>query len=67
MCKHEGRIKAANVCDHIVPHKGDEALFYDPANLQGLCEHHHNSTKKAYEMSGRMKPVIGLDGWPIET
>lgn len=26
------------VVDHIVPHKGDEALAFDPSNLQTLCK-----------------------------
>lgn len=28
-------------CDHIVPHRGDPALFWDETNLQGLCKRHH--------------------------
>jgi len=28
-------------CDHIVPHRGDPLLFWDEANLQGLCQRHH--------------------------
>lgn len=27
--------------DHIIPHRNDEALFFDRANLQGLCIEHH--------------------------
>lgn len=65
MCADEGRITAATVCDHIKPHKGDVALFYDQANLSSLCKHCHDRHKKREEMSGRKTPVIGLDGWPI--
>ena len=28
--------------DHIIPHRGDQKLFWDRSNLQPLCEHHHN-------------------------
>jgi 5-methylcytosine-specific restriction protein A len=27
--------------DHIVPHRGDPVIFWDPDNLQGLCRAHH--------------------------
>lgn len=30
------------VVDHIVPHRGDQKLFWDRGNWQPLCEHHHN-------------------------
>lgn len=42
-CEREGRVTAATVVDHITPHRGDMALFWDTSNWQGLCEHHHNS------------------------
>lgn len=32
----------ATVVDHIVPHRGDQKLFWDRSNWQPLCEHHHN-------------------------
>jgi 5-methylcytosine-specific restriction protein A len=40
----------ANECDHITPHKGDARLFWNPANLQGLCKPCH-SRKTATEDS----------------
>jgi 5-methylcytosine-specific restriction protein A len=36
-CKAEGRVVAASVVDHVIPHRGDRALFWNPSNLQGLC------------------------------
>lgn len=47
-----GRIVAATVVDHIVPHKGDLALFWDPANHQALCASCHGR-KSATEPGGR--------------
>jgi len=41
------------VADHIRPHRGDEALFWDASNLQCLCSGCHNSTKQAAEARGR--------------
>ena len=35
-------ITMATVVDHIVPHRGDQKLFWDRGNWQPLCEHHHN-------------------------
>lgn len=44
MCERENKIVAATVVDHKVPHKGDQALFWDTANnWQSLCAAHHNS------------------------
>jgi 5-methylcytosine-specific restriction protein A len=37
-----GRTVAAYAVDHIVPHKGNEKLFWDETNWQPLCEFHHN-------------------------
>lgn len=51
ICEEAGRITPATVVDHIVPHKGDPALFWDRANWQSLCETHHNR-KTATEDGG---------------
>ncbi|WP_108259333.1 HNH endonuclease [Mangrovicoccus ximenensis] len=39
--------------DHIVAHRGDEALFYDRSNLQCLCARCHNSDKQREERAAR--------------
>lgn len=47
-----GRIEADTSrlrCDHIEPHRGDEALFWDRRNLQTLCVPCHDSRKQALE------------------
>jgi len=38
-----GKLEKAVDVDHIIPHKGDDALRLDPANLQSLCKWHHRS------------------------
>lgn len=63
MCKAEGRITPATVCDHIKAHKGDPALFYG-GPFQSLCKPCHDRHKQAEERTGKAKPIIGLDGWP---
>ena len=42
MCAAEGHRTRATVADHIVPHRGDWALFSDPDNLQSVCKRHHD-------------------------
>lgn len=39
------------VVDHIVPHRGDEQLFWDIANLQAVSKAYHDSDKRKMEMS----------------
>jgi hypothetical protein len=38
VCEKAGVVKAAKEVDHITPHRGDEGLFSDLDNLQGLCK-----------------------------
>lgn len=52
MCEQEGRAEAAVVVDHIIPHKGDQQLFWDKGNWQSLCKRHHDSDKQRMEKSG---------------
>lgn len=37
------------VCDHIVPHRGDHRLFWDPNNLRTVSKKWHDSVKQAEE------------------
>jgi len=53
------------VADHIIAHKGDEGLFFDPDNLQTLCPDHHDRTKQQEERRGYSQ-TRGDDGWPID-
>lgn len=59
MCHEQGRVTAATVVDHIIPHKLKEALnsgnaeaiakaqklFWSRKNWQGLCKQHHETTQ----------------------
>jgi 5-methylcytosine-specific restriction endonuclease McrA len=51
---HDGRPNAplADVVDHIVPHRGDFALFCDPSNLQSMAKVCHDSRKQSQEKGG---------------
>ncbi len=50
-CQRQGKLIPAALVDHIIPHRGDSALLYDPANLQSLCTTCHNR-KTATEDGG---------------
>lgn len=65
MCGREGKTALAQVVDHIIPHKGDQALLWDRANWQPLCFSHHNSHKQSLEKGGKGRVAIGVDGWPL--
>jgi 5-methylcytosine-specific restriction enzyme A len=54
LCVRCGR--GATVCDHIVPHKGDEQLFHDATNLQSLCKSCHDR-KTVQEDGGWGQPM----------
>ena len=41
-CEHEGKYTPAQVVDHKTPHRGNNILFWDKDNWQGLCKHHHD-------------------------
>jgi 5-methylcytosine-specific restriction endonuclease McrA len=65
MCEREGRVAAATVVDHIVPHKGDYTLMWAKANWQPLCKPHHDGDKQRLDKGGKVKQAIGSDGWPV--
>ena len=50
-CRRQGRLTIAVIVDHITPHKGDMALFWDPTNWQPLCKPCHDR-KTATEDGG---------------
>lgn len=43
------RVPYGNVVDHIVAHRGDQALFWDESNWQTLCQTHHSRDKQRQE------------------
>lgn len=62
MCAKEGQVVAAAVADHIVPHKGNEQMFWFGA-LQSLCWSCHSRKTGQIEVRGYSNDV-GVDGWP---
>jgi 5-methylcytosine-specific restriction protein A len=41
------------VADHVIPHRGDPDLFWDPSNLQCLCKPCHDTRKQRAERRGQ--------------
>jgi 5-methylcytosine-specific restriction protein A len=41
-CAAAGRLEPATVVDHVVPHRGDPGLFWNPGNWAALCKRCHN-------------------------
>lgn len=46
MCRAKGLYVSATVVDHIIPHQGDQRLFWDKNNLQPLCAPCHDGPKQ---------------------
>ncbi|MGZ6316311.1 MAG: HNH endonuclease [Anaerolineales bacterium] len=63
-CEKNGVVTAANVADHVVPHRGDPALFWF-GELQSLCTQCHQGRKQQVENKGYVSD-IGNDGWPVD-
>lgn len=67
-CAKAGRTIPATVADHVTPHHGDEALFWE-GELQSLCDAKpwrcHSSRKQSEEKRG-YSGEVDVDGWPID-
>lgn len=65
-CNREGRLAAATVVDHVKPHKGDMALFWDAANWEASCKPCHDRAKQSEEKGGtKHLAACGPDGLPL--
>jgi 5-methylcytosine-specific restriction protein A len=49
MCGTIAAAKGDAIADHVTPHRGDRALFFDETNLQCLCKACHDGRKQAEE------------------
>ena len=64
-CANQNRIVPATICDHVIPHKGDEARFYDADNLASLCKPHHDSAAQVKDHQG-YTGACDATGWPTD-
>lgn len=61
---HDGRVTAATVADHVVPHRGSAQSFFE-GELQSLCAPCHSARKQQIETTGFMRG-FALDGSPLD-
>lgn len=61
-CTKAGRTTAATVVNHRIPHKGDQALFWDEANWEATCKPHHDGTIQSEERRGSTR-IDPLNPW----
>lgn len=64
MCQSQGLLVAATVVDHIIPHRGNQARFWDMTNWQALCKSCHD-TKTATtdrKLTTALLPIPNKDG-----
>lgn len=41
-CMRQGKLTPATVVDHVIPHRGNQELFWDENNWQPLCKGCHD-------------------------
>ena len=46
-CLEQQRVRLATVVDHIVPHRGNQALAFDKTNLRAVCKTCHDEITAA--------------------
>lgn len=51
-CQKDGVVTEATVVDHVVPHRGNDALFWNTKNHQALCKLCHDKVKQKEEQTG---------------
>lgn len=61
-CQVRGRVVAAQVVDHIIPHQGDSSLFWDHENnWQSLCFACHNTKTATLDGAFGRQVVVDRD------
>lgn len=67
LCRYHaelGVIVPADIVDHIIPHRGDEEMFF-AGPFQSLCKACHDRIKQSEERRG-FRADVAPDGWPID-
>ena len=60
-CERRGLLIAATVVDHIQPHRGDYAVFWDQDNWQPLCATCHGRKTIAEVNARNAKKLVATD------
>ncbi|MCY1559408.1 hypothetical protein D9M68_964470 [compost metagenome] len=53
-CQAKGIVTVATDVDHIIPHRGNQQLFWDTSNWQPLCHSCHSVKTQAEEAGGEV-------------
>lgn len=62
-CRARGLVRAATVTDHVVPHRGDAAKFWDRTLWQSACAGCHSGVKQQLEAMYRAGRIGVGDLW----
>ena len=54
LCKRE----PSTIADHVLDHRGNLTLFYDPKNIRGLCKRCHDERTGREHGHGDRKPDL---------
>ncbi|WP_209311887.1 hypothetical protein [Bradyrhizobium frederickii] len=58
-----GLVTPSEVTDHVEPHKGDQAMFWNRAMWQPACAWHHDVIKQKLELMFAKGEVAVADLW----
>ena len=64
-CERQGRLRAATIVNHRIPHRGDLQLFWDRTNWESSCKPCHDGPTQAEERSGMVKGT-DASGRPLD-
>lgn len=62
-CEAVGRVEATSITDHVIPHRGDMAIFWDSSKWQPACEWHHSVVKQKLEVMHQQGKAAVDDLW----
>ena len=62
-CEAIGQVRATDVTDHVVPHKGDMVVFWNSEQWQPACAWHHDVIKQQLEGMFAKGKVAVADLW----
>ena len=54
---------AADLVDHVEPHKGDTIKFWDTSKWQSSCRWHHDVVKQRLELMWARGEITVMDLW----
>jgi 5-methylcytosine-specific restriction enzyme A len=63
-CERRGLVVVAEVAHHVEPHHGNRVKFWH-GELISLCKACHDADAQTIERGGKLKPTIGVDGFPV--